>query len=676
MSGPAIRFEAWCCAALALALGCSFEQPVGQAGDRQYEIRPLVKLASSLGIEEVDSAEAEVTGPGANGQLKFGLQVDRDEKKLRGTLRLPEGMTSCSVTVRIYDRQHRKIGQGAYSLGPRDVAVGWCKTATLGIESAKPRIVSVSASPETAGINDTVRLTAIAVDSFQGSVVKYAWASNGTAFSDTTASGALKVAWPDSGRKPVLVKVLDDDGLWSPAGTCVVRVNLNPPTVTAMRDTAVSLAVTDSARITVHATDVNAGGSIARYLWDVGADGTWDDSSATGTRTIRSLAGGPVTVRWAARDDDGVLAADTFIVRFNRPPAAPSVSAPSSGTAWKNFSPQTGKGTLPLALSATDPDGVADTLAYVLSTGSSAGSLTPQYSGTATAVDLAGVAPSATVFWRLKVTDLLGDTCSATGTFAAPAGPAPAGMRFITGGTFQMGSVADADEKPVHSVTVSSFWMDSTEVTQADYRALMGVNPSRFTGDLRRPVEQVTWFDAVLYCNKRSKRDGIDTVYSYTGVNGVAGNGCQELTGLAIGFSKNGYRLPTEAEWEYACRGGATTAFYWGDATDAATVGAYAWYAVNSDSTTRPVAQKAKNAYGLFDMCGNVWEWCSDWYGPYGSASQTDPRGAVEGASDTRVMRGGSWYFDTDLLRSSYRYKHYPYWYDSDCGFRVVRRGL
>ena len=275
-----------------------------------------------------------------------------------------------------------------------------------------------------------------------------------------------------------------------------------------------------------------------------------------------------------------------------------------------------------------------------------------------------------------------------------PAGPdentAPPGMRAIKGGTFQMGSTTGfPDEVPVHTVTVSSFYIDTIDVTQADYVALMGVNPSSDTGPakLRRPVDQVQWYDAVLYCNARSRRDGLDTVYSYIAMTGSPSTGgCTGLDSLKIDFSKNGYHLPTEAQWEYACRAGSTTAYFWGD--DSSTIKAqYCWYYDNAGDSIHPVATRRPNAWGLYDMSGNVWQWCNDWFDDYSDyfSIQVDPTGptkpGIYGAY--HVLRGGSWMYNygswhvDGLLRSSARYGGNPgYWYISNCycyGFRCAR---
>ncbi len=206
-------------------------------------------------------------------------------------------------------------------------------------------------------------------------------------------------------------------------------------------------------------------------------------------------------------------------------------------------------------------------------------------------------------------------------------------MVFVEGGTFQMGSNSDYDdEKPVHTVTVSSFYMDKTEVTQAEYRKVMGKNPSKFSGCDDCPVENVSWHDANEYAKKVGKR------------------------------------LPTEAEWEYAARGGNKSKGYrYSGSNDLDAVG---WYDNNSSGKTHPVAQKQPNELGLYDMSGNVWEWCSDRYGDYSSSSQTDPQGSNSG--EYRVLRGGSWLNHVSSCRVADRFRFNPDGRSISLGFRLV----
>ncbi len=184
----------------------------------------------------------------------------------------------------------------------------------------------------------------------------------------------------------------------------------------------------------------------------------------------------------------------------------------------------------------------------------------------------------------------------------------------VAGGTFQMGATSEQgedaydNEKPVHSVTLFDYYIGQTEVTQELWEAVMGSNPSYFTGDNRRPVENVSW------------------------------NDCQEFIEKLNRLTGKNFRLPTEAEWEYAARGGNKSRGYKYSGSN--NPDAVAWYDKNSGDKTHPVATKQANELGLYDMSGNVWEWCKDWYGGYSSNSQNNPIGASEGSR--RVARGGS----------------------------------
>ncbi len=190
------------------------------------------------------------------------------------------------------------------------------------------------------------------------------------------------------------------------------------------------------------------------------------------------------------------------------------------------------------------------------------------------------------------------------------------------------------------------FWLGKYEVTQGEYTALMGKNPSHFPGDPNRPVEKLSWFDAVAYCAELTKRE-------------------QQAGHMPPGYA---YRLPTEAEWEYACRAGRTNLFSFGDSD--ADAGSYAWTLENSGSTTHPVGQKRPNPCGLYDIHGNVWEWCSDWFAPYPAMALTNPTGA--NTSKFKVFRGGGWNQAIEFARCSNRFMMAPSNGIHFVGFRVA----
>jgi len=251
----------------------------------------------------------------------------------------------------------------------------------------------------------------------------------------------------------------------------------------------------------------------------------------------------------------------------------------------------------------------------------------------------------------------------------------------IPGGTFQMGEdlVGTVDIKPVHEVTLSTFFMSKYPVTQEQYEAVMGMNPSNFSSNpasgevqSKRPVENVTWYDAVEFCNKLSIVEGLQSVYTITNRRPSAGYPITSAN-VTADFSKNGYRLPTEAQWEYAAKGGNPNAAGWKGYmySGSSTIGDVAWYDGNSGKRTHEVGKKAPNGLGLYDMSGNVWEWCWDWYGDYTSAAQNDPKGASSGSN--RVVRGGGWYRSAVTARSNARGMGDPNIRDDDGGFRLVR---
>ena len=216
-------------------------------------------------------------------------------------------------------------------------------------------------------------------------------------------------------------------------------------------------------------------------------------------------------------------------------------------------------------------------------------------------------------------------------------------MVWVEGGTFSMGATPEQgvdaadDEKPVHSVTLSGYYIGKTEVTQALWKAVMGSNPSDFKGD-DLPVVNVSWDD------------------------------CQEFIEKLNYLTGQNFRFPTEAEWEFACRGGNNSLGYKYSGSD--NIDNVAWYDGNSGDKTHPVATKSANELGIYDMSGNVWEWCCDWYGDYTSGAQTNPKGP--GSGSIRVFRGGSWFYSAWCCRSSYRYGNYPANRYNDLGLRLA----
>ncbi|MDD5977618.1 MAG: formylglycine-generating enzyme family protein [Bacteroidales bacterium] len=215
-------------------------------------------------------------------------------------------------------------------------------------------------------------------------------------------------------------------------------------------------------------------------------------------------------------------------------------------------------------------------------------------------------------------------------------------MVYVEGGTFDMGATTEQgsdawdNEKPVHSVTLSDYYIGKCEVTQELWEAVMGSNPSRFKG-AQKPVEKVSW------------------------------NDCQEFVSMLNSLTGRTFRLPTEAEWEYAARGGNQSRHYKYSGGSIANV---AWYHDNSRGKTHAVGTKSPNELGIYDMSGNVWEWCSDWKGDYSAGAQTNPQGPSSGSY--RVLRGGSWYDNARYCRVSYRGDGGPDYGHDYYGLRLV----
>ena len=229
-----------------------------------------------------------------------------------------------------------------------------------------------------------------------------------------------------------------------------------------------------------------------------------------------------------------------------------------------------------------------------------------------------------------------------------------------------LGSYAKSDEESPQTMTFFTydFWMDSTETTQGAYEALMFRNPvadKRFGKGPNYPIYNVSFYDAALYCNAKSLKEGLDTVYSYSDRRQDAGGRNYDLAGLVIHYEREGYRLPTEAEWEFAAKGSTTSTFPWGETLDSASASQTGWYSGNSGGKTHPVGGFPANSFGLKDMLGNVMEWVNDWKGPYVAVPLRDFLGNRDPALVAeRVVKGGAFSYDMRYMRYSGRSANYP----------------
>ena len=346
--------------------------------------------------------------------------------------------------------------------------------------------------------------------------------------------------------------------------------------------------------------------------------------------------------------------------------ATASVSKTTNDAAFTNTLTNTGDGTVSYASSKTD----------VATVNASTGEVTIVGAGTATIT--ATVTDSASCTYATK-------TASYTLIVKTPEGFAKVAGATITGN--ESWTPSSSVFVSGRSLTIPDLYVCDHEVTRGEFKSLMGTDPStasaydkdgnELTGDavLNNPVNYVNWYAAIAYCNKLSVKEGLDCAYTVSGItdwenlaySGLPTSSDDTWNAATCNFTANGYRLPTEAEWEWLARGGQNYIYAGSD-----TVGDVAWYTTNTNGTgSRDVKTKAANGYGLYDMSGNVWEWCWDWYGSSISSS-TAEAGSASGSS--RVRRGGSWYDDADVCPVSRRSSDKPYGsYNYFLGFRVVR---
>ena len=260
-------------------------------------------------------------------------------------------------------------------------------------------------------------------------------------------------------------------------------------------------------------------------------------------------------------------------------------------------------------------------------------------------------------------------------------------MVYVPAGSFELcrnlGTGGGSDSTPVSTVTLSGFYIGKYPVTQEQYQAVMGSNPSSFSSNpaagevqVRRPVERVNWYDAIVFCNRLSIMEGLSPAYRINGSTNpndwgtVPTNSNTTWDAVEIVSGSTGYRLPTEAQWEYAAKGGngSPGSYTYSGSDDPDEV---AWYSGNSNSMTHEVGLKQPNGLGLYDMSGNVWEWCWDWYDSYTGEDKEDPMGASSGSY--RVVRGGDWYSSAEDVRSANRNSYNPNDRSNSLGFRLLR---
>jgi formylglycine-generating enzyme required for sulfatase activity len=540
-------------------------------------------------------------------------------------------------------------------------ASGTAVTSSVTIANTAPVLASVTLSTVAPTENDTITVSLGAASDDDGDSITYSydWYVNGSMVS--TSSSLLPNRFKKADSIYVVVTPWDGADLGTPISSSTATGANTAPSVTTVTLTPTTVYTNDTLTAAVSATDLD--GDTLSYTYDWYVDGVprGSASSATLSGTTYFDKGQDVYVVVTPSDGsvDGTTGTSSTVTVSNTAPTAPVVEVtPADAVEGDDL-------TCTVTTASTDADGDSMTYAFAWDVDGVdyASAADSAYSSV---VDGADVGDGEE--WTCEVTASDGtgtgsagsDSVTANGGFTDYTTTYGSTMVAITAGSFSMGSTTgDADEAPVHTVTLThDFWIGQTEVTQAEYRAGMGTSPSYFSScGTTCPVEQVSWTMAAVYANALSTAEGLSLCYTATG-SGLA---------TALGgdpYACEGYRLPTEAEWEYAAKAGGSYTY-----SGSNTVGDVAWYSTNSSSKTHAVAGKSANTFGLYDMSGNVWEWTNDWYGAYSSGSAIDPVGASSGS--IRVLRGGSWYVVASAVGVAERSGSTSAVYDF--GFRLVR---
>ena len=545
------------------------------------------------------------------------------------------------------------------------------QTGSLTLGNRAP-VATAALSPASPTRASTLTCSGSATDAdADTALLSFRWTVDGSAVVETSATDSQStLVGAFSAGQIVVCTVTAFDGSTG-SDTTSVTIGNTAPVVHSVVLSPSTVYTNDTLSANVVSSDADGDALSLDYAWYV-------DGVKLAAATSSALSGATafdkaqtvyvtVTVRDGSGSDGSGSTALTSsgVTVSNSAPTAPVVTiTPADAVTGDDL-------TCTVTLPASDADGDADgdALTYRFAWDVDGVAYTAATDGTSSSV-VDGVDVGEDETWTCDAIATDGTTNGSAGTdsvvptsdFSDYTTVHGATMVAISAGSFQMGSGAgEVNEAPIHTVTLThDFWIGATEVTQAQYQAGIGSNPSTYSicgGTC--PVEQVTWEMAAQYANALSTAEGFSLCYTASGDDLVA-----SLAGDP--YACEGYRLPTEAEWEYAARAGESFRY-----SGSATIGDVAWYATNSGSTPHPVATRAPNAWGLYDMSGNVWEWANDWDDIYTAWTVANPSGAATGRY--RIARGGSWWTDASAARVSERSPTDPTLSFSHVGFRLVR---